>query len=105
MRFPICNNRPDRAPHIFGHPFILCWRCSMVAFGATLTQIVIETGEIRISLMAACISICLLIPMISDGFLQYYGSVESTNLRRALTGLLFGSGAAIISTFLCEQLF
>lgn len=39
----------------------------------------------------------LVIPMIFDGSIQYFTKGHSTNVRRAITGGLFGIGIAIIT--------
>lgn len=37
-----------------------------------------------------------MIPMIADGFLQLLTSYESNNLKRFITGFLFGFGLAML---------
>ena len=31
LRLPLCNRKPERAPHICNRTFILCYRCTYVA--------------------------------------------------------------------------
>ena len=49
-------------------------------------------------LPGATASFVLLLPLIADGFLQLKTPYESTNLRRVITGFLFGYG--LFSLFL-----
>ncbi len=41
----------------------------------------------------------LLIPCTVDGTLQYYFYIESSNVRRIMTGLLAGMGLTIIAVY------
>lgn len=45
----------------------------------------------------------LLIPMVIDGCLQTFWRIESTNIRRIITGGLFGSGLGLLMTRLFIQ--
>lgn len=95
---PICNKRPERAPKIFGKTFILCWRCTMSFVGVILTATTLEVGRIKvaISVPSLLFVILLMIPMIVDGGRQQWGrGYTSTNFKRALTGLLFGTALTI----------
>lgn len=42
--------------------------------------------------------IILLIPMIVDGCLQTFFGIESTNIRRIITGGMFGIGLGLFTT-------
>lgn len=96
LEFPICNKNPERAPNIMGHTFLLCWRCSMVIVGIIITLISIKSERISIPQKSIIGGIVLMFPMIIDGSLQYLKRIPSTNLRRAITGFLFGVGITII---------
>lgn len=79
IKFPICNRRPDRAPKIFGYTFILCWRCTGILIGVLFSSILdFSIGRIFI------------LPLAVDGIAQYVYGIESTNLRRFITGFLAG---------------
>ena len=85
MIFPICNKKPDRAPNIFGHTFILCWRCTGLVLGGIVgTFARLYFGNIKIYWYS------LLIPVGIDGGLQYYCGVMSNNYRRFITGFIGG---------------
>jgi uncharacterized membrane protein len=82
---PLCNRKADRAPHIGKYCFILCWRCSSIAIG--IIAFIVFAKSISI-----LITICLIAPTVIDGFLQNKFKIESTNFRRAITGLIAGYG-------------
>ena len=63
-----CHCRPERSFFWRGRQFPLCARC---------------TGQL---------AGLLLLPMIADGTVQLLTRYESTNLRRLVTGTLFGLG-------------
>ena len=69
--FPICNGRPERAPVIAGHTFILCWRCSMVCFGALIMVLFLCFLKDSISCKTRILGGALCIPMLIDGIRQY----------------------------------
>ena len=90
MIFPICNKCPDRAPKLFGHSFIFCWRCTGLIVGAIL-GILFKICFWNISV----IYYVLLIPIFIDGVLQYYFDIMSNNKRRFITGIVGGLITAI----------
>lgn len=94
--FPICNGRPERAPVIAGHTFILCWRCSMVCFGALIMVLFLCFLKDSISCKTRILGGALCIPMLIDGIRQYIFNSESNNFLRAFTGLLFGFGIVFL---------
>lgn len=96
-KVPICNGIPSRAPHLFGFCFPLCFRC----LGVIVTFLIIFYWSYRKHKRYAWIFIVLLfIPMIIDGGIQTFLGIESTNLRRLLTGSLFGAGLGLCITHL-----
>lgn len=94
---PICNDRPDRAPHIGPFCFPLCWRCSSYLLGVLLFGL-FQSVLLNIYLKSGLFSIITImvftgLPLIIDGIRQYYFGKESTNRRRILTGILAGLSA------------
>jgi len=85
MIFPICNKCPDRAPKLFGHIFILCWRCTglLVGYiiGMCLRLIIHPIGFF---------GILMLIPISIDGIAQNFFGIMSNNPRRFITGFIGG---------------
>lgn len=94
-QIPLCNGISDRAPHFFGICFPLCYRCTFVVLFFIVMLFVFYYKNIKLPLI---LCILLLIPMIVDGSLQTFFGILSNNLRRSITGGLFGIGlAALIS--------
>jgi len=86
---PLCNGISSRAPHFFGYCFPLCYRCTFFLLLFLITLIVCYRKQKKLSFILCFL--CL-IPMIIDGSLQTFLGINSTNLRRALTGAMFGFG-------------
>lgn len=85
MIFPICNKKPERAPRLFGHTFLFCWRCTGLILGGFI--------GILLKMFLGPISVLyysLLIPTGVDGILQYKFNIMSNNFRRFTTGFLGG---------------
>ena len=90
MQFPLCNKKPERAPHIYGHTFILCWRCTGLIIGACFGIIArLILGNF------SQIYYLLLLPVAIDGGLQYIFRIMSNNPRRFITGFVGGLVTAI----------
>ncbi|RMD02317.1 DUF2085 domain-containing protein [Clostridium autoethanogenum] len=97
-KVPLCNGRPERAPYIFGRCFFLCWRCTMVMVFSIISTIAMQYIDVSLAMSGTfrIIGVILMIPMIFDGSIQYFLKKDSTNVRRAITGSLFGIGVTII---------
>lgn len=91
-KVPLCNGIASRAPHILGFCFPLCYRCTFILLSFCLTFLMIYKKE-KINIKYVYI---LFIPMIIDGCLQTFAGIESNNLRRSITGFLFGFALAVI---------
>lgn len=91
-----CHCMDSRSFHYKGKKFPICARCTGELIGifiGILIYIIFKPGW-----QLSCI---LLIPMIVDGFIQNLTTYESNNLKRVITGTLFGCGLMclfIIST-------
>lgn len=80
-----CHCRKDRSFHIKGIQFPICARCTgelagMIVFLCSCVWFIPDIG----------MTILLLIPLLLDGFIQFFTSYESTNKRRFVTGVCFG---------------
>lgn len=97
---PLCNGMASRAPHLFGYCFILCYRCTFILllFGCTLWFL-----RKKIVSSIQCVWL-LLIPMVLDGGLQTFFVIESTNVRRSITGAMFGIGIGYIMKYICHKI-
>ncbi len=95
----MCHQKPQRSFYFKGRQFPLCARCTGILIGYFLGVII------------ACITRCsnylwmllLIIPAIFDGGMQEIFKIESTNLRRLITGMLCGIG--IIYLFISIHIF
>lgn len=83
-----CHQRPDRSFSIGLYQFPICARCTGVLIGQ-LTGLVLACKKVRLPTLG---SLCLMLTLFLDWFLQYYKGRESTNTRRVLTGFLGGLG-------------
>lgn len=98
-KIPLCNRKPERAPHIFGVCFPLCWRCCSIIVLMIITGNIfsgtnrLPLGENWSKVVSAMI---LLLPCVIDAFFQYILNRNSNNLRRIITGGLAGIGFAIL---------
>ena len=98
----------DRAPHIFGYCFILCYRCTFFLVGAILglaisSRIERETKKYK-GLYTILVSVILFLPLLIDGLLQYFFGIESNNIRRAITGFLGGIGSVFLSVYIINNI-
>ncbi|MCT8977078.1 DUF2085 domain-containing protein [Clostridium sp. CX1] len=91
---PLCNLKAHRAPIIFGFCFPLCWRCTSLIIGIITGNIIQHQYYYNKGLQ--WIGIVSILPLAIDGYLQYVLEVESTNLRRIITGLLTGFGLSYL---------
>lgn len=80
-----CHCRDDRSFHYKGKKFPICARCTGELVGI-LGGILLGIFFLpRVWVAVAC-----MIPMLADGFIQLLTPYQSTNMRRLVTGTLFG---------------
>lgn len=87
-----CHQRPERSFFYKGEHFPICARCTGELIGVFI-------GVMGIYLWIQfpfLIWLVFMLPMIIDGFLQLITSYESNNLKRFITGLLFGMGLTVV---------
>ncbi|MCR5182728.1 MAG: DUF2085 domain-containing protein [Clostridia bacterium] len=82
-----CHQRADRSFFVKGQQMPVCARCEGELIGMIAGLILIFF--VRPDFWVPAV---LMVPMIADGLIQNLGHVESTNVRRLVTGLLFGYG-------------
>ncbi|MFC1645715.1 DUF2085 domain-containing protein [Candidatus Omnitrophota bacterium] len=92
-RAPFCNKNKNRAPKVFDYCFVLCWRCAGLIMGGIIGSLFYNTNILSYKNNILFISI-LSMPFIVDVLMQSMFEKESTNAKRALTGLLFGIALA-----------
>lgn len=87
-----CHCRPDRSFRFRdGTPFPICARCT-----GELAGILAALATCWAAHPPAAVAAVLLLPLVADGFLQLCTSYESGNLRRLITGILFGYGLTVL---------
>lgn len=101
---PICNLNSERGFFIGSFCFPLCTRCTAIIFSILFTFIIIHVFKIKNSRKLFVLWVICLIPCLVDGIFQYYFGVESTNIKRFLTGVTCGVGIANLIILLLEFL-
>lgn len=82
----LCHGIPERCFVVAGHRLPICARCTGVLIGCILGLF----GFIWFKEINWVIEVLLMVPMVVDGYLQYFKNIMSNNKRRFITGLLFG---------------
>ena len=83
-----CHQMAERSFFIKGYQFPICARCTGVFLGEVLTIIALIMG-LRMSYVFAVILLCV---MGLDWGMQYIHILQSTNIRRLITGMCGGIG-------------
>lgn len=103
-KVPLCNGKSERAPHICGKCFILCWRCTALSCSMLLSALLsfCFTGNtyIEAGIRELFLAGVLLVPTLLDGVRQYFFNKESTNHRRIIWGTVSGVGLWIIASWI-----
>lgn len=89
----ICHQFPSRSLWIINRPMGLCSRCFSIyaSFSISIFFIPLFKKNKNIFMISF-----LLLPLILDGFFQYYGIRGSDNFTRMFSGILFGVAASAI---------
>lgn len=82
-----CHQIPERSPHIYGVQFPLCWRCSGIAAGALALLFYLGVRR-RLPSLTTSLLLALQLPL--DVLVNSLGFDADANLRRFLTGTLWG---------------
>lgn len=82
-----CHCRDDRSLYFKNKKFPICARCTGEFLGIILSIFFYKFYSINI-----LISIIFILPMLIDGFFQLLTKYESNNIKRLITGILFGYG-------------
>ncbi|MCM1228046.1 MAG: DUF2085 domain-containing protein [Clostridium sp.] len=83
-----CHQIPERSYFFLGYQLPVCARCEGMIIGELIAVILIFTG-FGIKWFYCLI---MFLPMLLDGIIQYKTAYTSTNIKRLLTGFLFGVG-------------
>lgn len=82
-----CHCLSDRSFYFRDKKFPICARCSGELLGFVLSIFLYKFYSLNI-----LINILLILPLLIDGFFQLLTKYESTNIKRLITGILFGYG-------------
>lgn len=82
-----CHQMPERSPHVWGVQLPVCWRCSGILIGVGVFLVWLLTKK-RLPPFALCVALALLLPL--DVLYANMTGGEGDNLRRLLTGTLWG---------------
>lgn len=93
-----CHCIDSRSFWIKGKKFPICARCT-----GELVGIIISFFTYWIIHTSVLFSLILMIPMVADGFLQLLTKYESNNIKRFITGILFGY--ALATLFIMSSVF
>lgn len=83
-----CHQIPERSFFIRGYQFPLCARCTGITVGYLLSVLLCVMHII----FPLWVSVIMLIPLLFDGGIQLLFCIMSNNIRRAVTGILYGLG-------------
>ena len=86
-----CHCRYDRSFHYNGHQLPLCARCTGELIGIIISIILFWFWK-----PSVIASLAMMLPLILDGSIQRLTKYESTNIKRLITGILFGIGLTSI---------
>ena len=82
-----CHQRPERSFHFRGKPFPICARCT-----GELVGMIAGVALYAVWHPGLAPVILLMAPMVLDGGIQALTPYESGNVRRLVTGAIFGYG-------------
>ena len=91
-----CHCRDDRSFYFRQTKFPICARCT-----GELIGMIIGIPLFFIIRFNIIIYILLSIPLVIDGTIQLLTSYESNNIKRLITGILFGISLISIVMYLC----
>ena len=83
-----CHQRPERSFFLYGYQFPLCARCTGVLVGYLSAFLMLAFG----CLVPVLLCLIFIVPLILDGGIQLILNILSNNIRRFVTGIVFGIG-------------
>ncbi len=95
-----CHQMPERSFFCKGYQLPVCARCLGVIIGHIIAIILILFIDIPL-----LIGIGFCVIMFVDWLLQYLNIMESTNIRRLITGIFGGMGVIIVSIWLLKYIY
>lgn len=96
-----CHQRAERSPHLWGLQLPLCWRCTGIAAGALALFAWLLTKK-RLPPLLPCAVLALAMPL--DVLQAVVSGGDGDNLRRLLTGILWGVCAPCVTLHVVKSL-
>lgn len=93
----VCHQMPSRSFFIAGYQMAICQRDMAIYGSIFLAGIAYSLVRGRVRPIPMWTFILLITPMAVDGTLQLFGILESTPLRRLITGGLFGLACVLLA--------
>jgi len=93
----VCHQMPSRSFFIAGHQMAMCQRDAAIYASIFLAGVAYSLVRGRVKPLPIWAFILLITPMAVDGTLQLLGVLESTPLRRLITGGLFGLACVLLA--------
>lgn len=88
-----CHNKKERSCKLSYKYLHICSRCTGILIGIILSPLIL-LFKIKYTYL-----LILLIPLVIDGSLQHFTKYQSNNLKRLITGLMFGVGFIIMMSY------
>lgn len=79
-----CHQIPQRSFFLKDHQLPLCARCTGIALGHVAALAIAPFHRFQYTILV------LIIPMAMDGTVQYFTTYRSNNVKRVVTGFLYG---------------
>lgn len=92
----ICHRIPERTFQFKGLSFPVCSRCTGMYIGVFSYFTYVYFFYVQYTIFIILIAFLMLIPIVIDGFTQFFNLRESNNILRLFTGLIGGFGLGIL---------
>ena len=94
----VCHQFSTRSFHLYGEPIAVCIRCTSIYIGFLTALIVLRFSDrLRAKNFNSVHTIVIVfLPMAIDGIFSLLNIHDSSTLSRIATGVLFGSGMAMV---------
>ena len=83
-----CHQIAERSFFLMGYQFPICARCTGIFVGYIFSFVLLILDV----LINPIVCLLMLIPLVIDGGVQLLFTIMSNNVRRFITGLLYGVG-------------
>ena len=88
-KYARCHQMPERSFFLGSYQFPLCARCTGIMLGRILAVLLFPFVLIPMKISLTVLPL-LLLPLAIDGLTQRFTKYRSNNLKRVITGILWG---------------